>query len=293
MRADLWGGRGTTLWIICGHSRDTRQTPLCHLVFISVLIAHGDVETHPASHRRPVRKAVRILSGSLPMYGILVPMRRLYPHPTGTISVLEAYAASRPRPIERPWLGLCMVASLDGTTVVDNASRALSNPCDVEVLLTLRNLADVLIVGAGTVRAERYGPPRKAGQRVGVVTRTGDLPMDTALFTSGRGFLIMPERAPVVGVPSIRAGTDTVDLGAAFAQIDADFIQAEGGPALNAALAEADLIDELNLTISPQISGGDGPRLTSGAEPMLRRMDLAHVCEDDGFLFTRYLRRRP
>lgn len=204
----------------------------------------------------------------------------------------DAYSADRPRSAERAWLGLCMVASLDGTTVVDQGSRMLSSPCDLEVLLTLRDMADVLIVGASTVRVERYGPPRKAGQRVGVVTRSGDVPTDTRLFTSGSGFLIMPDNAPAVDVPSIRAGVDHVDLAAALAQIDADFIQAEGGPLLNAALAEADLIDELNLTISPQISGGGGSRLARGAEPLTHRMDLAHVCEDDGFLFTRYVRRR-
>lgn len=77
-----------------------------------------------------------------------------------------------------------------------------------------------------------------------------------------------------------------------FEQMGASFAQAEGGAGLNAALAEADVIDELNLTISPVISGGDGPRVTAGAPALLRRMDLVHVLEDDGFLFTRYLRRR-
>jgi riboflavin biosynthesis pyrimidine reductase len=72
--------------------------------------------------------------------------------------------------------------------------------------------------------------------------------------------------------------------------LDADFVQAEGGATLNGALAAADLIDELNLTISPQIAGGDGPRVTGGAEQVSRRMQLAHVLEEDGFLFTRYLR---
>jgi len=69
-------------------------------------------------------------------------------------------------------------------------------------------------------------------------------------------------------------------------------VQAEGGPMLNGLLASADLVDELNLTISPQITGGDGPRLTTGAEPLGQRMDLAHILEDDGFLFTRWVRRR-
>ena len=69
-------------------------------------------------------------------------------------------------------------------------------------------------------------------------------------------------------------------------------MQAEGGATLNGALAAADLIDELNLTISPQFTGGTGPRLTHGAPPVAHRMDLAHVLEDDGFLFTRWVRQR-
>jgi riboflavin biosynthesis pyrimidine reductase len=55
---------------------------------------------------------------------------------------------------------------------------------------------------------------------------------------------------------------------------------------------EDDLVDELNLTISPVLCGGDGPRLTTGALPVLNQMELAHVLEDNGFLFTRYVRRR-
>jgi riboflavin biosynthesis pyrimidine reductase len=79
-------------------------------------------------------------------------------------------------------------------------------------------------------------------------------------------------------------------LAAALAQLDVGFVQAEGGALLNGALAAADLIDELNLTISPQLAGGDGPRVTGGAAHSSRRMRLAHVLEDDGFLFTRYVR---
>ncbi len=88
----------------------------------------------------------------------------------------------------------------------------------------------------------------------------------------------------------MRAGRGDVDLAGALAQLDADFVQAEGGALLNGALAAADLIDELNLTISPLMAGGDGPRVTGGATQLSRRMRLVHVLEDDGFLFTRYLR---
>jgi riboflavin biosynthesis pyrimidine reductase len=219
-------------------------------------------------------------------------MRRLFEHPTDQVTVRGAYEVHRPRPADRPWLGVCMVASIDGSTVIDSNSRALSSKTDQEVLLTLRDLADVILVGAATVRIEGYGPPRKAGQRVGVVSRTGNVDVTSPLFTSGAGFLIIPEDAPPTSVDAVRAGVGEVDFAGALGQLRADFVQAEGGAQLNGALSTADVIDEINLTISPQLAGGDGPRVTSGSVQMSRRMRLAHVLEDDGFLFTRYLRAR-
>ncbi len=219
-------------------------------------------------------------------------MRRLFDDPTDHVTVRQAYDVQRPRPAARPWLGVCMVASIDGSTVIDSNSRSLSSKTDQEVLLTLRDLADVLIVGAATVRVEGYGPPRKRGQRVGVVSRRGDVDTSTSLFTSGAGFLILPDDAPPTSVEAVRAGIGQVDLVAALGQLDADFVQAEGGALLNGALSAADVIDELNLTISPQLAGGDGPRVTSGSAQLSRKMRLAHVLEEDGFLFTRYLRDR-
>jgi riboflavin biosynthesis pyrimidine reductase len=186
-----------------------------------------------------------------------------------------------------------MVASIDGSTVVDTNSRNLSSAADQEVLSTLRELADVIIVGAATVRIEGYGPPRKNGQRVGVVSRRGDVDVTSRLFTSGAGFLILPDDAAPTPIESVRAGVGEVDLASALAQLDVGFAQAEGGALLNGALAAADLIDELNLTISPQLAGGDGPRVTGGAAQISRHMRLAHLLEDDGFLFTRYVRVPP
>ena len=101
---------------------------------------------------------------------------------------------------------------------------------------------------------------------------------------------MLPTDAPEVPVASVRAGVGEVDVAAAVAQLDAHVVQAEGGSTLNGLLAAADLIDELNLSISPQINGGSGPRVTNGAPALSQRMTLAHVLEDDSFLFTRYVR---
>lgn len=192
-----------------------------------------------------------------------------------------------------------MVASLDGSVTVDGLSGALGNANDLDVLLTLREYADAVIVGAGTVRGEGYGPPKHPGKRIGVVTNSGRVDADSDLFGSGAGFVITSERAEVPdGIDCLRAGTDAVDLAQAMRRLHevmpgVRYVQAEGGPTLNAALVEADLIDEVDLTVSPAIVGGDGLRLTTGAPERLRRLDLDQLLVDaDGYLFGRWLRRR-
>jgi riboflavin biosynthesis pyrimidine reductase len=192
-----------------------------------------------------------------------------------------------------------MVSSLDGSVVVDGSSGGLGNPNDLDVLLTLRALADVVVVGAGTVHGEGYGPPSQAGLRVGVATNSGNVDLGSALFTSGAGFLLAPESAAVddTRVEVLRAGGDRLDIAAAVRRIGevvpgVRSVQAEGGPTLNAALAEADLIDQLALTISPRLVGGDGPRLLSHAPQLDARFELAHLLvDDDGFVFGRWVRR--
>jgi riboflavin biosynthesis pyrimidine reductase len=223
--------------------------------------------------------------------------RRVFPTPPVTISVREAYDVERPSPPGRPFVGLCMVASLDGTVVVDGTSGGLGNATDVSVLLTLRQLADVIVVGAATVRGEGYGPPSKAGQRIGVFTNSGNVDVTTPLFTSGAGFLIAPESATVAdGCDVLRAGTDRVDVAAAIAALPGfvpgvRYVQAEGGPTLNGSLLDADVIDELDLTISPRLVGTDGPRVTSHARAVDARFDLTHLLvDDDGFVFGRWTR---
>lgn len=227
-------------------------------------------------------------------------LHRAHPAPHRSITIREAYSVAREPHAHRPWVGLCMVTSLDGTVAVDGSSGRLGNPNDLEVLLTLRSIADVIVVGAGTVRGEGYGPPRTSGQRVGVITNRGSVDLDTELFTSGAGFVIAPMSADVDEdrVDVLRAGADTVDMAGAIARLgeivpSVRYVQAEGGPTLNASLFEADLIDELDLTIASRLSGGAGSRLTSGAAELDRRFDLAHLLvDDDGFVFGRWTRRR-
>jgi riboflavin biosynthesis pyrimidine reductase len=232
------------------------------------------------------------------MLGIIAPMLLLFDRtdPTrsgdsgGEVNVREMYTRPRPRPTGRPWVEICMIASVDGSTVIDHTSGALSSPVDQEVLLTLRGMADVILVGAGTVRAEGYGPPRTPGQRIGVVTNRGTVDLSSALFRSGRAFVIMPEDGPELDVETLRCGRSEVDLGAAVARLDADIVQCEGGPTLNAGIAAAGLVDELNLTISPRLAGGDAPRLLAGGPDLDHRLQLAQVACAGDHLFTRWLR---
>jgi riboflavin biosynthesis pyrimidine reductase len=223
-------------------------------------------------------------------------VRRLHPAPIQETTVAEAYTVTRTRIAtstgSRPVVGLCMVQSIDGSTVVDGTSLALSGPADREVLLGLRQIADCVLVGAGTVRKEGYGAPTNPRLRVGVVTNSGNVDTTTPLFTSGAGFLVAPLGAVIApgDFRQVRAGQGTLDLAVALEQIEGTFVQLEGGAALNAAMFAADLVDEITLTVSPLVVGGAGKRLTDGAPDLLRRFRLAHVLEDDGFLFLRYVR---
>lgn len=192
-----------------------------------------------------------------------------------------------------------MISSLDGAVTIEGRSGALGNANDRAVLSTLRDLCDVVVVGAGTARGEGYGPPSRSGLRIGVVTNSGVVDASAPLFTSGAGFLIAPEAAALPdGVDAVRAGHDRVDLALALTRLDTlvpdvRLVQAEGGPTLNAALLADDLVDELDLTLSPRVVGDAGPRLVSGGPPLDVRFRLAHLLADDEqFLFSRWVRDR-
>ena len=227
-------------------------------------------------------------------------VRRLAPTGDPITSIRDAYALERPRPSHRPWVSITMIASLDGTTAVDGVSGGLGNPNDVAVLGAMRSHADVILVGAGTARSEGYGPPKKPGQRIAVATNSGQVDLDSALFASGAGLLLAPDSAEIdeSRVQVIRAGDTALDLPAAIAALDralpdVHHINAEGGPRLNGTVLDADLADEISLTISPHLVGGPGDRLTVGADETLRRFTPDQLLVDEaGFVFSRWLRAR-
>jgi riboflavin biosynthesis pyrimidine reductase len=210
----------------------------------------------------------------------------------------ELYALPRLRPPERPWVGVCMIASLDGSTVVEGRSGGLGNATDRAIFGALRRAADVVIVGAATARAESYGPPKQAGLRIGVVTASGAVDPAAELFASRAGFLVMPEDGPPApgSIDVVRAGRGRVDLIKALRRLgdvvdEPAFVQAEGGAHLNGALLASDCVDELNLTLAPALVGGDGARITAGSPAMFRRFELVHLATDDSYLYGRWVRR--
>jgi len=220
-------------------------------------------------------------------------MQQIFPTLSGDVDLDELYASPpRPRPAGRPWAAVVMIASVDGATVVNGVSGTLGNDSDKAIFLLMRRRADLVLVGAHTVAAEGYGPSRKPGQRIAVVSGSGRVDTSRALFTSGGAFLVTSTTAQLPdGVEAVRAGTDGVDLAGALAQFDVDMVTCEGGSTLNGSMVAANMIDELCLTVSPVMVGGTSPRVASNPGPGgLHGLQLAHVLEDDGYLFLRYTR---
>jgi riboflavin-specific deaminase-like protein len=246
-------------------------------------------------------------------------MRRLWPDPAEVDDLAALVAAeARPAPADRPWLLVNMVSSLDGAIAVDGRSGGLAGPADKEMFTALRAVADVVLAGAGTVRAESYGPPRPTeatraarrarGQaevpRIATVSRSLYLDVATPLFTEAADPPIVitcaaadaDRRKELEDVAElIVVGDEHVDLTQAMAELrgrDLATVTCEGGPSLNGDLLAADLVDEWALTLSPLLIGGESKRASRGElAPDPRRMRMDRILEDDDFLLTRWVRR--
>jgi riboflavin biosynthesis pyrimidine reductase len=212
--------------------------------------------------------------------------------------VVSWYDVDRPSVPGRPWMALNMVSSIDGSIAIDGASGGLGNATDRQIFGALRAAAGIVVVGAGTARREGYGPPRKAGQRIAVVTNSGRLDPESALFSGGAGLAITHERAELPpGIEVIRAGASEVDLALGLEQLSSrvpagGWAILEGGPGLNGALLSLDLIDEVNVTTSPQLVGGEGSRMITGALEGARPFDLIHqLIDSEHYIFSRWVRR--
>ena len=245
-------------------------------------------------------------------------MRQLFPTPIDDVEVFSVYADDDRTPHrDRPWLLANMIASLDGATHVDGVSGGLGGPADRATFRAIRAVADVILVAAGTARSENYHPITTTpaigaaratrGQadrpRLAILTRHLDLDLDGELFTAPEPPIVLTtEAAPAGRVRHAEARTtvlrfpgpriDVRDALAALGGLGARVVLSEGGPTLIGQLAVADVLDELCLTMSPMVVGGDASRVTDATTPPIdRRYRLVRVLEEDEMLLLRYVRR--
>ncbi|MEI6361391.1 MAG: GNAT family N-acetyltransferase [Actinomycetes bacterium] len=230
---------------------------------------------------------------------------------------LDAIALARayPWPADRAWLRAMMVLTLDGAVAgADGRSGSISSPFDQRVLAEARRLSDAILIGAGTLRAERYKPMKARDDAqveraslglaeapvLAVLSGSLDLPWSDPLFAESA-------RRPIVFTT---AGHENADLEAAQAAADVVVlpgvrdvatecveelhkrglmrIVCEGGVRLLAGVAAAGLIDEVDLSLSPLLAAG-GQVHVGPPVPSPVRYALVQTLQHDGFLFTRYL----
>lgn len=215
---------------------------------------------------------------------------------------------------ERPYVISNFVVTLDGHATIGGRAGPIGSPTDTAILVGLRTRVDAVMIGAATMRAERYGrvvgdpAKRRRRERDGLspdplmvlVSGDLDLPWDAPLFTEGLGEVLVATTAaadpPATATPVrlLRQPGGEVDLGAVLAHLrkrcDVRALLCEGGPRLHAQLVDRELIDELFVTVAPKLGGGVGPGLVSGLEESERRLELAGLLTDvqTGELFARY-----
>src|SRR5215212_41229 len=159
-------------------------------------------------------------------------------------------------PSDRAFVRLNMISSVDGGTAVSGVSGGLGNRDDHAVFAALRAHADGVLVGLGTVIAERYRVPDPPGLELYVVADTVDVTGAEELFASGRATLVVPESVGPVpdGVPELRAGEGPfVDLDVVARALAGKVLIGEGGPTLAGLLAAQGLLDEFFVTIAPRV----------------------------------------
>jgi riboflavin biosynthesis pyrimidine reductase len=211
------------------------------------------------------------------------------------------------------------VSSLDGAATHDGVSGGLGDEADRLVFDTLRMLTDVILVGAGTVRAEGYGGIRFSEDAVAwrvaaglphhppvaVVSARLDLDPAHPVFTRAmvRPLVVTHARAPEdrrVALAEVAdvlvCGEDAVDAALMVRTLTERGLRqvlCEGGPALFGSLLAADAVDEICLTLAPVAEAGNATRIATGPVATPRRMHLSHVLQAGDTLLLRYLRDAP
>src|SRR3954470_6314179 len=204
---------------------------------------------------------------------------------------------------ERPHVFFNFVTTLDGRAALDGSTRALGGPADLEMLLSLRAVADAVLVGPGTIRAEGYGRLVSSERRpepppTVLISRRFDIPWEAGLFAAPDQPVIIYGPADAPAAPEVAAPVEVVRLedvtpAAALGDLRARGVRAllsEGGPTLFRGFLAAGLVDELFLTLSPLLTGDEletsivrGTRLAD-----LSRFALRWVLRAEDELFLRY-----
>jgi riboflavin-specific deaminase-like protein len=251
-----------------------------------------------------------------------VDLRRLHPEP-GTISSEDASSGlglGELAPPDRPYVVLNMVETLDGRIAIDGRSGGIGNEADRELFHGLRTQADAVMVGAGTVRTERYGRMVKSDELRARRVNDGLAPDPIACVVSAR--LNLPADLPLLQDPAshvvVLTGSDDdppdvparveclrgsmlpeggLELAPLVRRLRSDYgvrsVLCEGGPALNHGLLHEGLVDELFLALSPKLAGGEALTVVTG-DPLRPTIELdpVWVLESEGHLFVRYRVRR-
>ncbi len=227
-----------------------------------------------------------------------------------------------PPTLTRCWVRANMIACVDGGATVEGRAGGLAGPGDRFLFKSLRDLADVVLVGAGTVRTENYSgaqlsiASRQARQARGqsevppiaVVTASGALDPTSRLFelteipplifTTTASFDATRDRlqgrADVLDASS--SDPIRVDPAAVLAELARRGLYrvlCEGGPTLLGDIVERNLLDELVLSVAPMLVSGPGPRIVTGRTPVSTGLRTEHVVtDDDGYLYLRYVTAR-
>lgn len=232
---------------------------------------------------------------------------RLYAYPDG---------------LKRPLVRGNAITSLDGAATTAGTSGGLGGAGDRWLFAVQRELADVIVVGAGTARAENYGGARMSvaqrgrrqarGQQevppVALVTRSGLLGHDMPVLTGSEVPPLVLTCTAAAAAARSRVGAaaevldcsgsdpDQVDLAVLvdrLADRGLHRVLTEGGPSLLGAFIARDLLDEMCLSTAPLLVGGHAVRIAAGGTDSLRPLRRTHVLSDDeGYLYSRYVRVR-
>ena len=199
---------------------------------------------------------------------------------------------------DRPWLRTNFVSTIDGAAYdAQGRTESLGGDADQEVFQLLRRLADVVIVGAGTARIEKYGSSRTP---LALVSRRLDLPdelvgPDLIVITTIDVPADRVKALRAAGVDVLMHGEIEVDWSAVLAAFEARgwrHLLCEGGPTLHGDLVTNDLVDEVCLTVAPTLTSGDAPRIAHSRHAVTHGMTLAHAVPVGNVLLTRWLRDR-